>query len=246
MNKYLLIAIVLVSCKDSTNNKHWNNFTTLYGLESAISSQSKALITLLIFALFALNSFGQAQLEMNVIYGDRHIFTISTPEGWVNDKEAAARIGLVSFFYNKEDIDKNPKSHMYAMGYDKDEKNKDLKSFVNGDIANFKKRYPNLTYEQIETGKSGAIIDTQMLSSSNLEDRYKEEVVYLETEFSILVFVFSTFSEQDYLNYQPVFDQFMGSFNYRGNNPGPFLEWQKQKRKLSKCLTQSGICQQYI
>jgi len=182
-----------------------------------------------LFALLTFNSFGQNQPEMNVIYGDQHIFTISTPEGWINDKEAASTIGLVSFFYNKDDAKKNLKSHMYAMGYDKDENNKDLESFMNGDIANFKKKYPNLTYEQIETGKSGAIIDAQMLSYSNLEDRFKEEVLYLETEFSILVFVFSTFSEQEYKNYQPVFDQLIGSFNYRGNNPKPFLEWQKSQ-----------------
>ncbi|MEQ8472170.1 MAG: hypothetical protein RIC35_13345 [Marinoscillum sp.] len=166
---------------------------------------------------------------MNVIYGDQYIFTISTPVGWVNDKEAAATIGLVSFFYNKEDADRSPKSHMYAMGYDKDANKQGLESFMKGNISSFKKKYPNLTYEQIETGKSGGIVDAQLLSYSNLEDRYKEEVLYLETEFSILVFVFSTFSEQDYQNYQPVFDQFIGSFNYRGNNPKPFLEWQKQQ-----------------
>jgi hypothetical protein len=118
---------------------------------------------------------------------------------------------------------------MYAMGYDKDESNKDLKSFMNGDIASFKKKYPNLTYEQIEIGKSGGLVDAKMLSYSNLEDRFKEEVIYLETDFSILVFVFSTFSETDYQNYQPVFDQLVGSFNYRGSNPQPFLEWQKKQ-----------------
>ena len=64
---------------------------------------------------------------------------------------------------------------------------------------------------------------------SNLEDRYKEEVLYLETELSILVFVFATFSEEDYQNYLPVFDQLITSFNYRGNNPKPFLDWQKQQ-----------------
>ncbi len=166
---------------------------------------------------------------MNVIYGEHHIFTISTPEGWVNDKEAASSIGLISFFYNKEDQSKNTKSYMYAMGYDKDNETESLEAFMSGDIAHFKKKYPKLTYEQVETEKSGAIINAQMLSYSNLEDRYKEEVLYLETELSILVFVFATFSEEDYQNYLPVFDQLITSFNYRGNNPKPFLDWQKQQ-----------------
>lgn len=186
-------------------------------------------LVLLIAAILAFNSFGQAQAEVNVIYGEKHIFTVLTPEGWVNDKEAASKIGLVSLMYSSADTNKTPKSHMYAKGYDKDKNNKNLKSFLNGDIANFRKKYPNLSYEQIEIGKSGAIIDATMLSFSNLEDRYKEEVIYLETEFSVLVFVFSTFSEHDYINYQPIFDQFVASFNYRGSNPKPFLDWQKQQ-----------------
>lgn len=166
---------------------------------------------------------------MNVIYGEQHIFTITTPEGWVNDKELASKIGLVSFFYAKPDADKELKSHMYANGYDKDTRNKDLKSFMNGDIANFKNKYPNLTFKEIEIEKSGDIIDAKMLSYSNLEDRYKEEVLYLETEFSVLVFVFSTFSESDYKKYRPAFDKLIASFNYRGSNPQPFLEWQKKQ-----------------
>lgn len=188
-------------------------------------------LTPLFFTFLAFISFGQTQPEMNVIYGDQHIFTIATPKGWVNDKEAASLIRLVSFFYNKQDSGKDQKSHMYAMGYDKDEQNKNLASFMKGDIENFKKKYPNLTYDEIKTGISGAIIDAQMLSFSNLEDRYKEEVIYMETEFSILVFVFSTYTEEDYKKYLPVFDQFMASFTYRGNNPKPFLEWQKQQGK---------------
>lgn len=176
-----------------------------------------------------INLNAQSQPDMNVIYGDKHIFTIITPDGWINDKESAAKIGLVSFFYSKEDIKKNPRSHFYAIGYDKNEKDHDLKSFMTGDIANFKKKYPELKYEQIEIGRSEGIVDGKLLSYSNLKDRFREEVLYLETEFSILVFVFSAFSEADYQNYLPIFDQFLASFNYRGSNPKPFLEWQSKQ-----------------
>lgn len=186
--------------------------------------------TVLLFMILTHYSIGQDKPEINIIYGDKHIFTVATPHGWVNDKAAASKIGLVSFFYAKADTNKNPKSHIYAMGYDKDENNKNLESFVDGDIINFRKKYPDLTYEQITIGKQGVIIDALMLSFSNLDDRYREEVIYLETAFSILVFVFSTFTEADYQRYQPVFDQFMASFTYRGHNPKPFLEWQKSQR----------------
>jgi len=185
-----------------------------------------------LFLIYCINSvaFGQTQPEVNVIYGDHHIFTINTPDGWTNDKEMAQSIGLVSFFYSKADKDSNQKSHMYAMGYDKDENNKDLTSFINGDIKNFKKKYPDLTYEEVKIGTTGGIIDGKMLSFDNLTDRYKEEVIYMETNESILVFIFSTFTEKDYNDYQTIFDSFIGSFNYRGNNPQPYLDWVKSKK----------------
>lgn len=163
--------------------------------------------------------------EINVIYGDNHIFTVETPEGWINDKEVAFTIKLVSFFYAKSDSKKPKKSYMYAMGYEKDGQNKDLKSFMDGDLRKLKKKYPPLLCEEIAIGASGGIINAKMYAFDNLSDRYREEVIYMETKESILVFSFSAFTEVDYGSYQPVFDKFVSSFNYRGNDPKPFLDW---------------------
>ncbi len=183
-------------------------------------------LVLLDTCVFAL---GQTKPEINVIYGEEHIFTVETPQNWINDKKAAESIGLVSFFYSKDDKDKAKKSYFYAMGYDKDEHNSDLATFMAGDLKTFKKKYPDLTYEEIKVGVTGGVIDGRMLSFDNLSDRYREEVIYMETEYSILVFSFSTFTKEDYLNYQPVFDAFTSSFKYRGNDPKPYLEWLKSR-----------------
>lgn len=168
--------------------------------------------------------------EINVIYGDNHIFTVETPQGWINDKEAASTIKLVSFFYAKSDSKKAKKSYLYAMGYDKDGQNKDLKSFMDGDLRKLKKKYPALAYEEIAIGASGGIINAKMYAFDNLSDRYREEVIYMETKESILVFSFSAFTEMDYESYQPVFDKFVSSFNYRGNDPKPFLDWKMEQK----------------
>lgn len=179
------------------------------------------------FLLFVLTMkflYGQEDPEMNVIYGDKHVFTINTPSGWINDTELAIKNGLASYFYAKEDAMKEPKSYIYAMGYDKNLWNKNLKSFVNADIATFDSKYPNLTYCIAKSGKPEGIIDATMITFSNLTDRYKDEVVYMETDFSILIFVFSTYSEIDYIKYDPVFDQMMSTFHYGGSDPNSFLE----------------------
>lgn len=123
--------------------------------------------------------------EINVIYGANHIFTVETPEGWINDKQAASTIKLVSFFYAKSDSKKSKKSYMYAMGYDKDGQNMDFKSFIDADLSKLKKKYPALAYEEIAIGATGGMINARMYAFDNLSDRYREEVIYME---SLLIF----------------------------------------------------------
>ena len=100
---------------------------------------------------------------------------------------------------------------------------------MDGDLRKLKKKYPALAYEEIAIGASGGIINAKMYAFDNLSDRYREEVIYMETKESILVFSFSAFTEMDYESYQPVFDKFVSSFNYRGNDPKPFLDWKKEQ-----------------
>jgi hypothetical protein len=167
--------------------------------------------------------------EPNVIYGDHHIFTINTPTGWVNDKVAASKIGLVSFFYAQGDSSKQRRSYFYAMGYDKGSKEESLSTFIDADLKTFKNKYPNFKYDKVEVGTSGGIINGEMYSFNNLSDRFREEVVYMETIEAILVFSFAAFTEQEFNSYQPVFDDFISSFNYRGNNPKPYLDWLEKR-----------------
>jgi len=185
------------------------------------------------FCVFAMSISVQANQndpELNVIYGDNHIFTVETPTGWINDKTTASSIGLVSLFVPKADSGKEKRSYFYAMGYDKPSSEKTMKDFIEGDLKKFKKKYPKLTYKITKLKASGAILNAVLYSFDNLDDRYKEEVVYMETKYSVFVFPFTVYSIQEYSNYQPVFDKFINSFHYRGNNPKQFLDWQKKNQ----------------
>lgn len=168
---------------------------------------------------------------MNVVYGDKHIFTIETPEGWLNDKVFAQKIGLVNFFYARKDSLLQQKSYMYANGYDKVPVGQTLEDFINSDIENYRKKYPDFKSEKINVGISGGIKNGQMYSFSNLHDRFKEEVVYLETEETVIVFSFSAMTESHYKQYRSVFDDFLNSFKYRGNNPKPFLDYMNKRKQ---------------
>ena len=190
----------------------------------------KKTTTLLLIFLVSISAFSQnSQKDINVIYGDHHIYTIETPTNLFNDKESASTIGLTNFFYNPNEPNNGKRSYMYTNGYDKSSKEENLDSFIKADIKNFLKKYPEAKYESVNLGFEAPIIDGRAISYTNLSDRYKEEVVYLETEETIIVFSFAAFNKEDYERYVIVFDkEFIGSFAYRGNDPKPFLEWQKK------------------
>jgi len=164
--------------------------------------------------------------DVNVIYGDHHIYTVETPLGWINDKAAAQSIGLTNFFYNEKDQDKKYRSYIYTNGIDKSSSLESIIAFTKADIEVFLKKYPDAKMNTVELDHTPPILDGMMISFSNLSDRYKEEVIYLETKETIIIISFAAFTEEDYDNYKEILDnEFIPSFKYRGNNPKPFLEW---------------------
>jgi len=162
--------------------------------------------------------------EVNVVYGEKHIFTIETPDNWINDKDFAQKIGLVCFFYPKNEKDKSGKNYFYANGIDKENAEENLADFIEADLEQFRNKYPDMTFETTAVEFSGELRNGVLYSFSNLKDRYKEEVLYVETDDSFLIFSFAALTSEDYDKYQIVFDDFVASFNFRGNNPKPFLD----------------------
>jgi hypothetical protein len=200
--------------------------------------KAKLTIASILILATSIFNFGFAQSEqkknapeINVVYGDKHIFTIETPEGWINDKDNAKKIGLVNFFYVRADSLIKQKSYLYANGYDKAATNETLEGFIKGDLETYHKKYPDYKYEIVNIEFTGGVKNGKLYSFSNLKDRYKEEVLYAETESTIIVFSFSATTEKDYKNYQSVFDAFVKSFNYRGDNPKPFLDYMNKKKQ---------------
>jgi len=193
----------------------------------------KTTVLIMIFVSFLINSeiFSQTseKPEINVVYGKKHIYTIETPSGWINDREQAQKYGLVNFFYHKSDSLINQKSYIYAFGIDKEIPTETLDYFIKGDLEKYSKKYPDFKYDTVDIDFTGGVKEGKLYTFSNLTDRFKEEVLYCETDSAFLIFSFSATTEQNYFDYQTVFDSFINSFQYRGDNPKPFLDYMKKQ-----------------
>lgn len=193
----------------------------------------KEYITICFFAFVASFSVGQqSQPEMNVIYGPHFIYTIATPSGWINDKDAAKKMGLTNLFYNPSDPDDGKRAYMYTSGHEKLSPDENLELFVNREWKDFVKKYPSAQSNKAKIGFEYPVTDALMLSLTNLAGGYKEDIIYLETSGTIVVLKFVAFDKADYDKYFGKFDkEFLQSFIFRGNDPKPFLEWLENKNK---------------
>ena len=87
------------------------------------------------------------QNNINVVFGQKHIFTIETPANWINDRELARSFSLVCFFYPSTDSVNELRSYIYALGIDKSNPNESLNDFLSKDLKKFRSRFPDFTYD---------------------------------------------------------------------------------------------------
>jgi hypothetical protein len=157
--------------------------------------------------------------QVALIYGQHHLFSVMTPKDWVINKPYARTLGLASYFYPENAIDKN-QVYLYAMGYDKSSPQDTLEDFIKSDIKNIKKSFPKAITKELKlTIKfTGPIIRGKVYEFLNYADKYGDQIVYIETKESILTIVYSAKTQEDYKKYLGYLDEMIGSFQYLGNS----------------------------
>lgn len=177
----------------------------------------------LIFKIYFLylvfqTSIAMAEPEKVVIYGDTHIFTVDRAENWILDRELAASQGIGSFFYPADNGSKT-ETYFYATGWEKPSKDSTLSEFIETNISQIKQSFPNVAYKKVKQGASGAIRQAWMYTYENMGNRFKEDVIYLESDTTVINLVFSTKSEVSYKKYVKDFDKMASSFEYLSSDP---------------------------
>ena len=194
----------------------------------------KLRLTLLtIAALFAsINNWVYSQEEQrylpgysNLVYGEKHIFTVETPVNWINDKTFSRKVGLVDIFFAHEDSSVKHKSYMYAIGFDKIDTIETLDGFISSILNSLRTKHPNFEFKPVPIENNEGVNKKKMYTFSHLTDKLNEHVLYIEEEESFTVFSFSVLNESDDKKYMPVFKNLIKSYKYRGKDPKPLLEY---------------------
>lgn len=180
--------------------------------------------SLLIFSLILCLTtlvFHQINAQNNtiIVSGKNYAFTIETPINWVNDTILAKNFRLNCFFYPASDNSSELNSYMYPLGINKLKSDETLKDFLEKDSVAFRLKHPNFKIQTTPLKNKAGIINSLRFTYSNLEERYKEEVVYNETDSAFIIIAFSAIDQNDYDRYLSVFDSLLCSFEFKGSIP---------------------------
>lgn len=196
----------------------------------------KLLVLGLLIVPFALlfSDIAPEKEKVAIIWGKKHVFSVLTPTNWILDRELANQNRLASFFYPEENTNNPFSVFIYAQGYDKPNTNSTVEEFINDDIKNVKKSNPKLEIKKKELVAKGSVIKSLLYEYNNLEKKYKEERVYIETTDNVILIVYSIKNKNDYKKYLKNFDYLINSFEYLGNDPDTFFNNVNSNKDIKK------------
>lgn len=180
---------------------------------------------LLFILIFTAGLFSLSYSEVALIYGNKHLFSISTPDDWIFDRELANQIGLPHFIFPSSEIDSEEKKiFIYAIGADRPEGSKrTIHDFINYDTNNFLSRIPNLKIEK-ENITFTNIVKNDFLSGLYYVYRFifptgrYECVVYIDAIETVVTIVYSADNLENFDKYYKDFIYVVNSFDFLGRN----------------------------
>jgi len=141
---------------------------------------------------------GDDKLGTGILYGNRHAFTITAPEGWVLDNSSGVNQGLHAVFYPEGSSWKEAETVMYANGYDKQNVLDTLESFMEGDAESFRNKHPDIEIKDAGTRE----LPRGVASIRHFFGENYESVAYIDSEGAVIVIVMSSRTEKEFfVNY---------------------------------------------
>jgi hypothetical protein len=175
--------------------------------------------------------------QVVVIYGPKHVYSISIPSDWMIDYEIAKENRLGTFAYPKKYSNRKVSTFLHSTGYLKEDyKSRELQQFIQGEIDVIKKQEPQIKIaeqNEIDTFDGTKAIIYQLLHSGkdkavikNLEEI--EYVAYINTPTVFCNIPFQTDNAEDLSQYLSCFYQAARTFKFWGEDINKVKEVIKQ------------------
>jgi hypothetical protein len=160
-----------------------------------------------------------------IIYGQDHAFTLTAPTGWVLDNTSGVSQGLQAVFYPEDSSWQKGTVGMYANAYHKkDVKEEPLEKVIADDIAEYKKKSPEIRVKNAEPlptredarakGKKATIKYFTGDASGNYE-----AVAYIDEGKVVVMLVLTARNEKDFESSLSSFKELVGSYLFLGDKP---------------------------
>ena len=190
---------------------------------------------IILITLFSIVSLFASITEegAGIIYGKNHVFSLQAPKGWVLDNESGVSQGLHAVFYPIGETWRDSKIMAYARGIIKNDENiKDINSFVNFTIENFKRNghlnYKGSFHKTLKSKVKNKIGYIYFYEGDNWNNF--EAVAYFEEEKTINIIVLNSQNKKVFEKSLFIFYDLVSSYMFIGNE----VKFEKTSNKLVK------------
>lgn len=166
-------------------------------------------IVLLLFSYS--NSPASEEGNAGIIYGDNHAFIVEPPEGWVLDSQSGVSQGLYAVFYPLGLSWSTSNAVMYVNTAAR-EGSQSVSSFIDEDVARFKKDSPDI---QVERGKpitTGDGKTAEVRYFSNDQRGNSEAVAYVPEDTIFALIVLTARTRDAFDSARPAFNKLVKSY----------------------------------
>lgn len=130
--------------------------------------------------------------DLGLIYGEKYVFFIKTPEGWELDDSSGVNQELQAIIYPKGGSWEKSPTVMYVRGIDI-ETTLTLKDFIETEIEGFRKDFPEIKIEELDSiliEKEEQVAKVVKFSGGGY--RYIDVVAYIKEEKNISILTITT------------------------------------------------------
>ena len=167
-------------------------------------------------AYFTFDEKNESNKDSNsgIIYGKNHAYALTAPKGWVLDNKSGVSQGLHAVFYPQNSSWKDGVSVMYANVWEKKSAEQTVNVIITSDIAEFKKKSPDLKVEDAKAIELGKGKTATVRHFSNDTNGNSEAIAYIEEEKVVVLIILTSRTKKDFESSLSAFQELVGSYSF--------------------------------
>lgn len=165
--------------------------------------------------LFFIANISFAQNDNSgIVFGEKHVYSLTAPKGWILDNKAGVDQGLQAVFYPEGSSWAEGTTVMYANFAIYADGQNTVDELINYDTTEFKKQSPDLKITRQQNIEVKNDIAAKVYSFTNDKNNNTESVAYIPAPTGTVLIIITSRDKDEYKEFYPKFEELVRSYNW--------------------------------